>query len=416
MIIQAVNKSIVACFVLLLLSPSYLVGQNTEKLPLKGNNASQRISIPSNVRALLIRGSEEVLNNIFIEAGNDLIIPGMDEHYDPLNGLYHSNLVVLDQPLHSIIIKGLAEGNSAELILIHWSNNTESFSNIKLRADCDKPEMISQQVWRAGLPEPEYDRVWNQVRNIILHHSATSNSLTDYTAIVRSIYIYHTQVNQWSDMGYNYLIAPDGTIFSGRDPGNLVHDDEVMGAHFCASNSGTLGICLIGTYTAVEPTSFAMESLNKLLAWKTAKDSLSPFAINQHALNPQLGVIAAHRHGCETICPGEGIMTLLHDIKHDCNAALEECGIFLDLSEYAPANLLRLYPNPSADGCFQIKLGSIDLSEIYITDLNGQQLAFQKEKIDNSNYMITLDKPNGVYILVVLTETASYSRKLIILN
>ena len=66
----------------------------------------------------------------------------------------------------------------------------------------------------------------------MVHHSAGSNTNSNYTQVVRDIYLYHTQVNGcWSDIGYNYLVAQDGSIYNGRDPGALEQDD-VLGRSF----------------------------------------------------------------------------------------------------------------------------------------------------------------------------------------
>ena len=92
-----------------------------------------------------------------------------------------------------------------------------------------------------------------------MHHSAGSTFDTNYTAVVRSYYLLHTEVNGWDDIGYNYLIARDGSIFAGRDPQNRtgVAQDNVHGAHFCGKNDYTMGICVIGDFTSQAPAAEA---------------------------------------------------------------------------------------------------------------------------------------------------------------
>src|SRR5690606_5894496 len=111
---------------------------------------------------------------------------------------------------------------------------------------CSEPQMIDPSHWRAGLPQPKGSPVFTSVNHIIIHHSAGSNLVTDFTNEVRNIYLYHTNVNGWDDIGYNFLIAPNGTIYQGRDGRGIVEKDYVMGAHMCGRNSGTMGICLLG--------------------------------------------------------------------------------------------------------------------------------------------------------------------------
>ena len=111
---------------------------------------------------------------------------------------------------------------------------------------CEQPDAIDQSVWRDGLPDPKTGRIAVSVKHCIIHHSAGSNNLNDFTQAVRSIYLYHLQINGWDDIGYNYLIDPNGVIYKGRDPLELEEQDNTQGAHFCSKNSGTMGVCLIG--------------------------------------------------------------------------------------------------------------------------------------------------------------------------
>ena len=47
---------------------------------------------------------------------------------------------------------------------------------------------------------------------IAIHHNGKPSNLNNPAAAVRAIYQYHTQYAYWGDIGYNYIIAPDGTI------------------------------------------------------------------------------------------------------------------------------------------------------------------------------------------------------------
>ncbi|CAN0256205.1 unnamed protein product, partial [Chrysoparadoxa australica] len=166
--------------------------------------------------------------------------------------------------------------------------------------DCIAPvTSIPQSEWRAGLPEPSYSRIETEVEHVVVHHSAGSNTNQDFTQVVRDIYIYHTEVNGWSDIGYNYLIAQDGSIYNGRDPGNLAQDN-VLGAHFCGSNSTTMGVCLLGNFQTASITTSTRLSLQNLVAWKLEKENLTPYVTHQHDLCLYEALIG-HRDGCSTL-------------------------------------------------------------------------------------------------------------------
>ena len=163
-------------------------------------------------------------------------------------------------------------------------------------------------------------------KHVIIHHSAGSNTNTNYTQVVRDIYLYHTEVNGWSDIGYNYVIAQDGTIFKGRDPDTGAQDD-VRGAHFCGKNSNTMGICLLGTYTTISPTEDAVNALHSLITWKLDKEGLNPQGFSPLADIAELGVVAGHRDGCATLCPGQktydqlvAYRTKIEELLNNCNS------------------------------------------------------------------------------------------------
>lgn len=203
--------------------------------------------------------------------------------------------------------------------------STHNQSRLEQVESCaDTPVSIPQSEWRSGLPAPSYTRVFHEVFHHVVHHAAGSNLNSNYTQVVRDIYIYHTQVNGWSDIGYNYLIAQDGTIYAGRDPDGG-SQDQVRGAHFCGANTGTLGICLLGNYETANPTAPALHSLKSLLTYGLLNQSMSPFETYSHSLG-RLGTVIGHRAGCATLCPGENVYNMLEELKVDVIQEMEVCG------------------------------------------------------------------------------------------
>ncbi len=220
--------------------------------------------------------------------------------------------------------------------------------------DCSiAPESIDQEIWRTGLPDPAGNPTPTTVKHIILHHAAGNNTDTQYLATVRNYYMLHTQTNGWDDIGYNYLVAPNGDIYNGRD-GFQYGDDNVIGAHLCARNANTMGICLLGNYhnTGYLPSDTAIASINKLIVWKMHKERLSnPYDSSLHPINnPEwyLGVVAGHREGCPTgytSCPGEQYFQQINDrVKANVAIALSNC---IPLSSSTlKFNEALIYPNP----------------------------------------------------------------------
>ena len=186
-----------------------------------------------------------------------------------------------------------------------------------------KPAVISRTSW--GCPDGQtsgWTPQYTTVTHLIVHHSATANTSSDWAATVRSIWNFHTNDRGWGDVGYNYLIDPNGVIYEGRAGG-----DNVIGAHFSCQNGGTIGVCMLGTFTSVSPTAAALSSLKRLLAWKAEQRGIDPLGSAYHAgTRLTLPGISGHRHGnpavpdyaCTTTsCPGDNLYGQLQAIRTD---------------------------------------------------------------------------------------------------
>lgn len=329
-----------------------------------------------------------------------------------------SNLIVFDQPIMEFSILGSETNARLKLHLIYvpplqkeqkiWEKTIYRTEN-----ECDKPNVVLGSQWRVGLPPPKNSPTSTEVKHIIIHHSAGSNTATNFMEEVRNIYILHTQSNGWNDIGYNYLIAQDGTIFEGRQGQGALESDNVLGAHFCGKNAGTMGICLLGNYqSATSPTQATLISLYKLIAWKLKKENLlNPFASFAHPPNvsnaSMLGVISGHRDGCGTDCPGENVYKQLEQIKMQvatsCTVLGEEENFFDDI--------LKIYPQPSSNEVFISSEKIID--KIILQDLVGRELT----EIYLGNRVGNIDLTNyssGIYIIKIAQEGKVKTKKLVI--
>ncbi|MBL6445221.1 N-acetylmuramoyl-L-alanine amidase [Fulvivirga sp. 29W222] len=352
---------------------------------------------------------EGILEGAYIETAGKKYALSQDEHHQGKSN--STNLLIFDASISEFSFFTGAISGEIQIIVID-AERTKRVSGVprlnEQYAKCGEPAMVDQSIWREGLPEPSYNRSFTVTENIIIHHSATSNEVSDYTNVVRNIYLYHTQGNGWSDIGYNYLIAPDGTIFKGRDPGNG-DQDAVIGAHFCGRNSTTMGVCLMGTYTNISPSDEMLESLSLLLSWKADKGGLNPFATNSHPLNTALPVIAGHRDGCSTECPGQATYGRLVEVRNTTADAIEAC------SEKETA-MFSIYPNP-ASSFFKVELVGGDDHRFELYDMRGQFFKIEPQQMhDEIATFSTGHLISGVYILHYQSADELIKRRLIVSN
>ncbi len=174
--------------------------------------------------------------------------------------------------------------------------------------------------WDCPVTNFQTKRQPGQAQHLIVHHTATANDVQDWPAVVRTIWNFHAFTNSWRDLGYHYLIDPNGVIYEGRAGG-----ERAAGIHFSCANTGTLGIAMLGNFTAEPPTEQAQRSLQSLLAQKAAELKLEPVGASYHASTGlTLPRIAGHRDAnaskirrvcAGTQCPGDALYALLPELR-----------------------------------------------------------------------------------------------------
>lgn len=218
-----------------------------------------------------------------------------------------------------------------DLYTIHSGTPPDLNFGSKNETHCTEVDAIPQSEWRAGLPAPVASPTFHTVTHHIVHHTAGSNSNTNYTQVVRDIYLLHTEINGWDDIGYNFIIAQDGTLYEGRDPGESRTEFEVRGAHFCAKNTGTFGVALLGNYETAQLTEESRERLVNLLSFSLSELNIHPLSTSEHR-GENLRAISGHRDGCATLCPGANVYRLLPEIREEVLESLQNCNETLVLN------------------------------------------------------------------------------------
>jgi len=154
--------------------------------------------------------------------------------------------------------------------------------------------IIPRSTWGAAPENPSYMSPhvapWNR---ITVHHTAmplaVSANQNTRAAELRVIQRAHLNKPEgWGDIGYHFLIDPEGRIYEGRRL-------NWRGAHVKGMNDHNLGVCLMGNFDQMRPTAAAIASLQRLLDELSRVNGIPHNAVTWHKEWPS----------ASTECPGD---------------------------------------------------------------------------------------------------------------
>ena len=132
----------------------------------------------------------------------------------------------------------------------------------------------------------------------VIHHEG---DFQDYN--VQAIQREHMYGNGWMDIGYHYVVAPDGTIYAGRS-------NTARGSHVEGQNSGSIGILLLGNFEpgmTVGPFDLPFDIYNGDDLGPTNAQVMSTMLLLEW-LDAEYGIdlVVGHQYvpGQNTVCPG----------------------------------------------------------------------------------------------------------------
>lgn len=164
--------------------------------------------------------------------------------------------------------------------------------------------------------------------HIVVHHSAGNTVSTDYAAVVKGYWDFHVNTRGWADIGYNWLIDPNGVLYEGRG-------DKIRGAHSACMNGTSTGICVIGEYSTHQPNNTMVTALEQMIAWDALDKDINILATSYNtSLGNTIANVSGHRTGkienpssncTATVCPGNNMFNKLGSIRANaanaCNSA-----------------------------------------------------------------------------------------------
>lgn len=305
--------------------------------------------------------------------------------------------------------------NPSNALKASQNSNAASSNNAANRTTacpCPQPSFTNRVGW--GCPQGATSPSYTTVTHLIVHHSAGSNSSANWPAVVLSVWNSHVNTNGWADIGYNWLIDPTGQLYEGRGGGN-----NVVGAHFCGFNAGTMGTCMLGTFTSVNVTDTARKKLVEILAWKCCNSSLNPTHSATHSSSGlTLNRISGHRDGCATECPGNMLYASLPNIRTEVNNYINNICNATSLPTISGVESLQVTPNPT-NGKFtiSIKLATNKTFRYSLYNADGKNMYTSSTKqtgllfTENVTYLEKL--PAGTYIVKIFLDKNDITKTII---
>lgn len=179
------------------------------------------------------------------------------------------------------------------------------------------PHIYDTRNWNARPPSAPIQVLSQRPTNILVHHTAGSNSndfsLEHAFAISRSIQAFHMDTRGWIDSGQQLTNSRGGFVTEGRHrsleilSGGTRH---VMGTHVANNNSTCIGIENEGLYMDVDVPQALWNSLVRLVA----------YIAEQYAVPTSR--ILGHRDFNATLCPGDRLYARLPELRRAVGSLL----------------------------------------------------------------------------------------------
>ena len=163
--------------------------------------------------------------------------------------------------------------------------------------------IVERQQW--GKRTPKYENLekdWDY-DSIVIHHSG-NRGYKDPKEIERK----HMDDNKYDDVGYHYMIHPNGTIYEGRE---IIY----KGTHVFQVNTGKIGILMMGDYDEQwwdfddTLSQTHIEKMKELV--KTLRRSFTGIKYFGGHLE------FAKAHGDERTCPGNLLMAKMDELRNE---------------------------------------------------------------------------------------------------
>ncbi|XP_068633150.1 peptidoglycan-recognition protein LE-like isoform X2 [Battus philenor] len=160
--------------------------------------------------------------------------------------------------------------------------------------------IVSRTDWLAQPEAGVLDKLVQPVPWVVISHTATESCHTQSQCVlrVRLIQSFHIESRGWYDIGYNFLIGGDGSVYYGRGW-------DYMGAHTKGYNKYSIGIAFIGTFNIDSPSKQQVDACKKIIQQGVAIGKL----VKDYKL-------FAHSQLMSTLSPGDKVYEIIKTWPH----------------------------------------------------------------------------------------------------
>jgi len=158
-----------------------------------------------------------------------------------------------------------------------------------------------RSTWTNGQPKMHLSKPMNGVQLITVHHDALNSAgkrgrafAIDRLARVRREHL--SRDATWVDIGYHFIIDPDGQVWEGRPL-------SIEGAHVARTNDHNMGIMVMGNFDEHRPTQAQIDALDAFLV--------------QQMTTHRVGVknLYTHQELKSTACPGRNLQAYMRQTR-----------------------------------------------------------------------------------------------------
>lgn len=159
------------------------------------------------------------------------------------------------------------------------------------------PGIMPRSAWtRTGVARPRDINPLNGVRRITIHHDglppASLSSQGQVASRIEMIRQSHVMSRGWADIGYHYVVDPQGRIWEGRS-------SRYQGAHVKDQNENNLGILCLGNFQVQQPTQAQLAALDRFVGFQMQRNAVP------------IARVRTHREIAQTECPGRNLQTYM---------------------------------------------------------------------------------------------------------